>query len=100
LNPKIQEQISSQSTRLYNIDLPRFSRTSVAFLLQFIYGGLTCLPATIGKDNDAELLDPWELVELGAFTKVESFVKVVALHLRAVVILRTFQASRNFNQTI
>nr|CAD2134241.1 unnamed protein product [Meloidogyne enterolobii] len=78
------EQISSQSTRLYNIDLPRFSRTSVAFLLQFIYGGLTCLPATIGKDNDAELLDPWELVELGAFTKVESFVKVVALHLRAV----------------
>uniref|UniRef100_A0A915LL54 BTB domain-containing protein n=1 Tax=Meloidogyne javanica TaxID=6303 RepID=A0A915LL54_MELJA len=78
------EQISSQSTRLYNIDLPRFSRTSVAFLLQFIYGGLTCLPATIGNDNDAELLDPWELVELGAFTKVESFVKVVALHLRAV----------------
>ncbi|KAL7070116.1 hypothetical protein ACQ4LE_010171 [Meloidogyne hapla] len=78
------EQISSQNTRLYNIDLPRFSRTSVAFLLQFIYGGLTCLPATIGADNDAELLDPWELVELGAFTKIETFVKVVALHLRAV----------------
>uniref|UniRef100_A0A1I8B923 BTB domain-containing protein n=1 Tax=Meloidogyne hapla TaxID=6305 RepID=A0A1I8B923_MELHA len=84
------EQISSQNTRLYNIDLPRFSRTSVAFLLQFIYGGLTCLPATIGADNDAELLDPWELVELGAFTKIETFVKVVALHLRAVELKKLF----------
>lgn len=66
--------------------MTRFSRTSIAFLLQFIYGGLTCLPVTVGTDNDAELLDAWELVELGAFTKIETFVKVVVLHIRAVVI--------------
>jgi hypothetical protein len=58
----------------------RFSHESVHFLIKFIYGGISTIPQASVTE-----LDPWELVELGAYTKLELLIRMVVLHIRAMV---------------
>lgn len=53
--------------------LPRFSKSAVDFLLQFLYGGLTCVP---------EEVDVWELAALADQLRLDLLLAVVELHLR------------------
>ncbi|KAE9551899.1 hypothetical protein FO519_004890 [Halicephalobus sp. NKZ332] len=55
------------------IELRGFSRTSVDFLLCFLYGGLTCIP------DDVEV---WEIVALANHLGIDELAQVAALHLK------------------
>uniref|UniRef100_A0AC35TSD2 BTB domain-containing protein n=1 Tax=Rhabditophanes sp. KR3021 TaxID=114890 RepID=A0AC35TSD2_9BILA len=56
------------------IELTIFSKTSVNFLLSFLYGGLTTIP---------EEVDVWELIGLATHLDVPELGNVVSLHLKA-----------------
>uniref|UniRef100_A0A914HFZ2 BTB domain-containing protein n=1 Tax=Globodera rostochiensis TaxID=31243 RepID=A0A914HFZ2_GLORO len=67
---------------LLRVSLSRFSSPAVHFLLQFLHGGLCCLPLSTSAND---LSDVWELFELGAFVRSQLFIKMLALNVRAML---------------
>ncbi|CAD5234723.1 unnamed protein product [Bursaphelenchus xylophilus] len=56
------------------IDLSKYSLSTVDFLLQFLYGGLTCVP---------ENVNIWELLALADALRLDQLLQVAMLHLKA-----------------
>ncbi|CAD5229078.1 unnamed protein product [Bursaphelenchus okinawaensis] len=56
------------------IDLSKYTMATVDYLLQFLYGGLTCV---------AEAVDIWELLRLADELRLDQLLQVAMLHLKA-----------------
>uniref|UniRef100_A0A914E8R3 BTB domain-containing protein n=1 Tax=Acrobeloides nanus TaxID=290746 RepID=A0A914E8R3_9BILA len=55
------------------IELKGFSKAVINFLLEFLYGGLTCIPDDV---------DVWEVISLATHLNIEELTQVAKLHIK------------------